>query len=306
MEGAAPRTGEFGDLDHCISAPSQVAFLIAGASGEGCGKGYMERIETEVTRLSAGTMKLEIHANKQAAGAAAARATAEAMHRLDQLGNDFAIIFATGASQIDMLRSLTSVPGLPWSRVQGFHLDEYVGLDENHPASFRRYLREKLTQRVAMRDFFEIDGNAKDIANFCLDYVHKLELANPQLCLLGIGENGHLAFNDPAEADFDDPQGMKMVTLDRTCRQQQVAEGWFRNWQEVPEHALTLTMPTMFRIPKLIVTVPGSRKAQAVRRTIEEPIAAHCPSTLLRRHPDVTLYLDVDSASELNGRSLVR
>ena len=267
---------------------------------------YMEKLGTEVARLNAGTMKLEIHVNKQEASAAAARAVAEEMLRLDQLGNDIAIIFATGASQMDMLQLLTSIPNLPWSRVQGFHLDEYVGLDENHPASFRRYLREKLTRRVLMRDFFEIDGNAKDISKFCFDYARKLELANPQLCLLGIGENGHLAFNDPAEADFNDPRGMKMVTLDRACRQQQVAEDWFRNWEEVPEHALTLTMPTMFRIPKLIVTVPGSRKALAVRRTLEEPIAADCPSTLLRTHPDVTLYLDVDSASELNRQSLAR
>jgi glucosamine-6-phosphate deaminase len=266
----------------------------------------MEKLGTEVIHLSTGKLKLEIHANKQAVGAAAARAVAEEMHRLDKLGNNFAIIFATGASQIDMLHSLTSISGLPWSRVQGFHLDEYVGLDENHVASFRRYLREKLTRRVTLRNFFEIDGNAKDIPRFCQDYVQKLEHANPQLCLLGIGENGHLAFNDPAEADFNDPQGMKMVTLDRACRQQQVAEGWFSTWQEVPEHALTLTMPTMFRIPKLIVTVPGGRKAHAVRRTLEEPIAANCPSTLLRTHPDVTLYLDVDSASELNVQSFAR
>jgi glucosamine-6-phosphate deaminase len=266
----------------------------------------MEKLGTAVTHLRAGKLRLEIHVNKQAAGAAAARAVAEEMHRLSKLKDNFAVIFATGASQIDMLHSLTAISGLPWNRVQGFHLDEYVGLDQNHPASFRRYLREKLTRCAPMRDFFEIDGNAKDIAQFCEDYVQKLEHSNAQLCLLGIGENGHLAFNDPAEADFNDPQGMKMVTLDQVCRQQQVAEGWFSTWQEVPKHALTLTMPTMFRIPKLIVTVPGGRKAHAVRRTLEEPIAANCPSTLLRTHPDVTLYLDVDSASELNVQAFAR
>lgn len=265
----------------------------------------MEKLGTEVKRLKAGAMKLEVHANKKAAGEAAARAVAQEILRLDRSGSNIAVIFATGASQIDMLRTLTSLPDLPWNRVRGFHLDEYVGLDESHPASFRRYLRERLTRRVSLRDFFEIDGNSKDIPKFCEAYVQKLRLANPQLCLLGIGENGHLAFNDPAEADFNDPHGMKMVTLDRACRQQQVAEDWFRCWEEVPEHALTLTMPTMFRIPKLIVTVPGSRKAQAVRRTLEEPIAADCPSTLLRKHPDVTLYLDVDSASELPRESFV-
>lgn len=257
-----------------------------------------------VTHLNSGTMKLEIHVSKKAAGAAAAQAVAEELHRLDQLGNDIGVIFATGASQLDMLEELISIPGLPWNHVQGFHLDEYVGLDESHPASFRRYLREKLTQRVAMREFCEIDGNVEDIDAFCREYIQKLHTADPQLCLLGIGENGHLAFNDPSEADFQDPQPMKMVSLDRMCREQQAAEGWFKSWEEVPEHALTLTIPTLFRIPKLIVSVPGSRKAQAVRRTLEEPLATDCPSTLLRTHPDVTIYLDVDSAAELNGVAL--
>jgi glucosamine-6-phosphate deaminase len=290
-----------------MSASQQAAFWFVGVSGEGCGKEYsMERFGTDVTRLNAGTMKVEIHANKQAAGAAAARAVVEEMRRLDQLGKDIGIIFATGASQLDMLESLTAIPSLPWNHVQGFHLDEYVGLDENHPASFRRYLREKLTQRVHMRDFCAIDGNAKDIPLFCREYMQRLQLADPQLCLLGIGENGHLAFNDPSEADFNDLQGMKMVSLDRMCRQQQVSEGWFQSWKDVPEFALTLTMPTMFHIPKLIVTVPDRRKAQAVRRTLGEPITTACPSTLLRTHPDATIYLDVDSASELNGQSLSR
>src|SRR5271156_813893 len=171
----------------------------------------MKAFNNSFTQFKAGKIKLEIHPTRSAAGEATARATAEELHRLDRLGTDIAVIFATGASQIDMLEALTSIPGLPWKRIHGFHLDEYVGLDENHPASFRRYLREKLTRRVNMREFFEIDGNAEDIDQFCLDYVRKLQLADPQLCLLGIGENGHLAFNDPGEADFNDPLGMKMV-----------------------------------------------------------------------------------------------
>jgi glucosamine-6-phosphate deaminase len=264
----------------------------------------METLGNNVTRLNAGSIKLEIHANKKAAGAAAARAVAQEILRLDQLGKSLGVIFATGASQLETLAALTSIPGLPWNHVQGFHLDEYVGLDENHPASFRRYLREKLTQRVPMREFFEIDGNAEYIDSFCKKYMEKLRLVDPQLCLLGIGENGHLAFNDPAEADFNDPMAMKMVRLDKICRLQQAAEDWFQSWEEVPEHALTLTIPTLFRIRKLIASVPGSRKAQAVRRTLEEPITTDCPSTLLRTHPDVTIYLDVDSAAELNSVSL--
>lgn len=267
-------------------------------------KGLMETLGNNVTRLNAGSIKLEIHASKQAAGAAAARAAAQEILRLNQLDNGLGVIFATGASQLDTLAALTSIPGLPWNHVQGFHLDEYVGLDETHSASFRRYLRENLTRRVHMREFFEINGNAEDIDSFCKNYVEKLHRVDPQLCLLGIGENGHLAFNDPAEADFNDPKAMKMVRLDDICRQQQAAEDWFQSWDDVPEHALTLTIPTLFRIPKLLVSVPGGRKARAIRRTLEEPITTDCPSTLLRTHPDVTIYLDVDSAAELNGVSL--
>ena len=129
--------------------------------------------------------------------------------------------------------------------------------------------------------------------------LRKLRAASPQLCLLGIGENGHLAFNDPAEANFDDPEVIKVVTLDTMCRQQQLAEGWFKSLEEVPERALTLTIPTLFKVPKLIVSVPGIRKATIVRRALEEPISTNFPATILRTHPDATLYLDPESASEL-------
>jgi glucosamine-6-phosphate deaminase len=256
-----------------------------------------------VTSFQAGSLKLEVHSSRQAAGAAAAQAAAEELRRLDSLNKTIGVVFATGASQFETLDALTSTPGLPWEKVQGFHMDEYVGLDEDHPASFRRYLRERLTRRVAMREFHEMDGNAADIDLFGRKYMHTLNLAIPELCLLGIGENGHLAFNDPGVANFNDPQAIKVVNLDDTCRRQQVAEGWFANLAAVPNQALTLTIPTLFRIPKLIVSVPGLRKAHVVRRTLEEPISVNCPSTLLRTHLDATIYLDVDSASELEKTS---
>jgi glucosamine-6-phosphate deaminase len=262
----------------------------------------MTSLNQNITRFKSGTMKLEVHPSRAAAGEAAARAVAEELSRLAHLRKDIGVIFATGASQLTMLEALISILGLPWNQVLGFHMDEYVGLDESHRASFRRYLREKLTGRVVMREFLEMDGNAKDIDAFGREYMHKLNLANPQICLLGIGENGHLAFNDPHEADFNDPQEIKVVTLDNECKQQQVSEGWFENVDTVPKQALTLTIPTLFRVPKLIVSVPGSRKAEAIRRTLVEPIATNCPSTLLRTHPDVTVYLDVDSAAAIADR----
>jgi glucosamine-6-phosphate deaminase len=255
----------------------------------------------ETKHLEAGTIKLQIHANKKAAGEAAARAAAEALRQLDHSESGIGVVFATGASQLETLHALTSIPGLPWGKIQGFHLDEYLGMDEDHPASFRRYLRENLTRRVSMGEFFEIDGSSADPDRVRREYVQKLWAADPQLCLLGIGENGHLAFNDPAEANFNDPDAMKVVTLDAECREQQLAEGWFKSLEEVPERALTLTISTLLKIPKLIVSVPGPRKAQSVRRTLEEPISTACPATILRTHPDVTLYLDRDSAAQLNG-----
>ncbi len=208
---------------------------------------------------------------------------------------------ATGASQFDTLDVLTGISNLPWNRVRGFHLDEYVNLQLHHPASFRGYLRKRLTPKVVMKEFLAIDGTSLDPHQVARDYAEKLRSANPQLCLLGIGENGHLAFNDPATADFNDPLDVKVVQLDAVCRQQQAAEGWFDTLEEVPEYAITLTIPALLRIPKLIVSVPGTRKAKIVRRTFEEAISTECPATILRSHPNVTVYLDQDSAADLNG-----
>ena len=246
-------------------------------------------------------MKVEVHPSRAAAGAAAALASAEALEKLEQTRGSIGVIFATGASQLATLDAITSIDKLPWDRIRGFHMDEYIGISADHPASFRRYLREKLTHKVKMKEFFEVDGSAPNPEQTAQEYAAKLRSADPQLCLLGIGENGHLAFNDPPVADFNDPLDVKIVHLDAVCRQQQVAEGWFKRSEDVPARAITLTIPALFRVPKLIVSVPGSRKAAIMRRTIEEPISTECPATILRTHPDVTVYLDVDSAAELDG-----
>ena len=253
----------------------------------------------EVGFLRVGTLKIEIYPDGQAAGNAAAQAAAIAIIQQAQCSGDIGVIFATGASQINTLRALIAIPGIPWNRVIGFHMDEYENLQLDHPASFHAYLKERLTSRVSMKEFNEIDGTVADLNQLCNEYRKKLRVANPKLCLLGIGENGHLAFNDPPVADFNDPQDMKIVTLDAECRQQQYAEGWFKSLREIPERAVTLTIPTLFRVPKLIASVPGPRKAHIVYRALTEPISTACPSTILRTHPDCTLYLDRESASEL-------
>jgi glucosamine-6-phosphate deaminase len=251
--------------------------------------------------LQIGTLKIEIYPDRRAAGEAAAKAAAVSIQQQAQQVGDIGVIFATGASQISTLEALTAIPGLPWSRVIGFHMDEYENMSTEHPASFRNYLRQRLTSHVAMKEFHEIDGTVADLNCLCQEYANSLQAANPQLCLLGIGENGHLAFNDPPVADFSDPKDMKVVTLDAECRQQQFAEGWFTSLDEIPKRAVTLTIPTLFRVPKLIASVPGPRKAHIVYRALTEPIATDCPATLLRSHPDCTVYLDQDSAKELQS-----
>ncbi len=254
---------------------------------------------TNVRCLQVGRLKLEIYLSAQAAGLAAANATAESLRALSHQPNDIGVIFATGVSQLLMLEKLTSQPNMPWDRVVGFHLDEYVALPIDHRASFRSYLRKHLLGRVHLKEFHEINGTAADLDKACRDYSEQLRASDPHICLLGVGENGHLAFNDPGEADFADPKDIKVVQLDAVCREQQLQEGWFSTLDEVPRKALTLTIPTILRVPKLVVSVPGRRKAAIVRQMLEAPVSSSCPATILRNHPDATVYLDTESSSEL-------
>ena len=259
----------------------------------------MARLNYQVRHFQIENLKIEIYASRAEAGAAAAEATAATLKLLAPQRESIGVIFATGASQLETLRALVKLPGLPWDRIHGFHMDEYVGIAPDHIASFRRYMRHELTQRIPIHSFFEVDGSAADPLGFCRKYAEALHEADPQLCLLGIGENGHLAFNDPGVADFNDPQDMKVVALDLECKQQQVAEGWFPSIAEVPSRAMTLTIPALMRVPRLIVSVPGSRKAEIVNRTLHDSITTVCPATILRTHPDATVYLDEESAAEL-------
>lgn len=268
----------------------------------------MRTPRTEAERIQVGSLRVEIYDSRKALGEAAARAVAGTMRELASHNPTVAVIFATGASQLETLRALTDMPGMPWNQIVGFHMDEYANLPADHPASFRHYLREHLTRRVPLREFHEIDGTVPDIEQTCREYAHLVRSQAPQLCLLGIGENGHLAFNDPPEAHFWDPLDMKVVSLDRTCRQQQVEEGWYSNLDAVPQQALTLTIPALMRVPRLIISVPGRRKESVVKRSLEEPVSTSCPATILRVHSNATVYLDEESAAGLElleGRMVV-
>lgn len=249
--------------------------------------------------LQFGNLAVEVYESAEAMGQAAAASVANHLRELAVSSEIVAVIFATGASQIATLDALTSTPGLPWNQVVGFHMDEYLGISDQHRASFRRYLRERLTSKLRMRQFYGIDGSEANAEETCRQYAELLQQFQPQLCLLGIGENGHLAFNDPLEADFNDPRDIKIVSLDEQCRQQQVNEGWFGSLQEVPERAISLTIPALLRVPRLTASVPGERKAQIVRRTLTEEISTRCPATILRTHPNATIYLDRASSVEL-------
>lgn len=252
-----------------------------------------------VRSLRFGSLAVEVYESTEAMGQAAAEAAASQLRELAAASEAVGVIFATGASQMATLNALTAMPGVPWDKVVGFHMDEYLGISDQHPASFRRYLRERLTDKVRMNRFYGIDGNEAKADETCRRYAELLRQHQPQLCLLGIGENGHLAFNDPAEANFNDALDLKIVSLDERCRQQQVNEGWFGSVAEVPKRAITVTIPALLRVSRLIASVPGERKAHIVRRTLTEEISTRCPATIMRNHSGTTIYLDPASAAEL-------
>ena len=208
-------------------------------------------------------------------------------------------MFATGNSQFDFLAALVRDERVDWTRVVGFHMDEYVGIAADHPASFRRYLRERIVEQVPIAEFHFIEGDAPDPGTESARYAVLLRDHALDLCCLGIGENGHLAFNDPPVADFDDPLDVKVVELDEACRRQQVGEGHFPDVSSVPAHAITVTIPALLRAATVLAIVPEARKAAPVARALRGPVETACPASVLRRHAHATLYLDADSAAAL-------
>jgi glucosamine-6-phosphate deaminase len=209
------------------------------------------------------------------------------------------VILATGQSQIKFLDSLINLGEIDWSKITFFHLDEYLGIDANHAASFRRYMREKVENRVHPGLFHYIKGDAIQPIEECNRYSQLLQAQPIDLCCLGLGENGHLAFNDPSVADFEDPQIVKLVKLELATRQQQVNQGLFVNLEAVPQYAFTVTLPLLGTAKKIICLAPEKRKAAAVKAMLLESITATLPASFLRMQRQATLFLDIDSASYL-------
>jgi glucosamine-6-phosphate deaminase len=249
--------------------------------------------------FSAGSLRVEVYRSNAEMGRAAAAQVAARLGQALAGGKIARFIMATGNSQISYTASLLQDFGLPWDRIECFHMDEYVGMDANHPASFRRWMRERVESVVHPRAFHYIRGDAPDPQAECARYAALLQAAPIDVISLGIGENGHIAFNDPPVADFNDPKAVKIVPLDDTCKRQQVGEGHFPDLASVPTHAISLTIPTLLAPAAIFCLVPESRKAAAVRDTLEGPIATSCPASILRRSSRARLFLDADSAALL-------
>lgn len=229
--------------------------------------------------------------------AAAARHAARSLRQVIARTGNARIVAATGASQLEFLQELTSQPDVDWQRVELFHLDEYDGIPESHPASFRRYLRENLIDRTGIVRYHFLDGQA-DLDDVRRRVGAELSRESIDVMFAGIGENGHLAFNDPP-ADFDATDPYIVVALDEACRRQQVGEGWFARIEDVPTTAISMSIQQMLKAREMLVVVPDERKAAAVKAALEGPMTPLVPASILRTHPNLTLYLDEPAASLL-------
>ncbi len=213
------------------------------------------------------------------------------------------VIIATGASQFEMLSHLKDEKDIDWSKVNFFHLDEYIGLPEDHPAGFRKYLRERFINLLPVppMSFTPVNGSDPDPEKVCRELEERISQFPIDVAFIGIGENGHIAFNDPP-ADFETERAYLVITLDEACRKQQLGEGWFPTFDDVPKQAISMGVKQILKSKAIINTVPDERKAKAVKGAIEGPLTNTCPASILRTHADCHTFLDVNSASLLENR----
>jgi len=243
-------------------------------------------------------MVIKIYDDKTSLGRAAAEQAAVSLRKAIQEGGRARIIAATGASQFEFLDALTAMPGIEWPRVEMFHLDEYVGLPASHPASFRKYLLERLIQRTGIRKYHFLEGDG-DVPKAVRMVAAELVAAPIDVAFVGIGENGHLAFNDPP-ADFQTEEPYLIVDLDEACRRQQVGESWFAELSQVPKRAISMSVGQILKSKEIIAVVPEARKAQAVKSCFEGEISPLAPASILRTHAHATVFLDKESAALLS------
>jgi glucosamine-6-phosphate deaminase len=244
-------------------------------------------------------LKASVYPDRKKMGAAVAKAVASKMSELQSTGQVVRIIFAAAPSQDDFLSALIREENIDWKKVIAFHMDDYIGLSPESDQSFRYYLEQHLFNHVQCGEINFIDKNAPDAEQECKRYATLLNESQVHIVCLGIGENGHIAFNDPPVADFDDQETVKVVELDQECRQQQVNDGCFPTLYDVPTHAITLSLPALMSGQNLYCTVPGPRKANAVYKALNDPISTDCPATILRQHENMELFLDNYSAGQM-------
>jgi glucosamine-6-phosphate deaminase len=243
-------------------------------------------------------MLLKVFPDKSSLSQAAAEQAATAIRNAISRQGRARIVAATAASQIHFLEALTKAPSIDWSKVEAFHLDEYIGLPVTHPGSFRKMLLEQLIQKTGLSKYHLLDGDAPDPAAVARRVSKELASSPVDIEFLGIGENGHVAFNDPpANFEMEDPY--IIVELDEACRRQQVGEAWFANISQVPRRALSMSVRQVLKAKEILAVVPDERKAQAIRACFTGEISPMAPASILRTHPNATIYLDKNSASLL-------
>lgn len=248
-------------------------------------------------------MNIKVFKDKVSLAAAAAEQAAAIIRNAIRENGRARIIAATGASQFEFLDALTKAADIDWKRVEMFHLDEYIGLPISHPASFRNYLLKRLINRVGISRYYLLDGEG-DPASVAREIGNILNAATVDVAFVGVGENGHLAFNDPP-ADFETEEPYLVVELDEACRRQQLGEGWFASIEEVPRKAISMSVRQILKSREIICVVPDKRKARAVAACFEGEISPDVPASILRSHEKTTVYLDRDSASLLSSASVV-
>lgn len=248
-------------------------------------------------------MVIKIYEDKTSLGRAAAEQAAVSLRQAIQEGRRARIIAATGASQFEFLDALTAMPAIEWPRVEMFHLDEYIGLPASHPASFRKYLLERLINKTGITKYHFLDGEG-DVPAVVRRVSAELTDAPVDIAFVGIGENGHLAFNDPP-ANFQTEEPYIIVDLDEHCRRQQVGEGWFANLSEVPKRAMSMSVRQILKAREILCVVPDARKAQAVKSCLEGEVSPLAPASILRTHPNTTVFLDKLSSALLSPKSIM-
>lgn len=257
------------------------------------------RCGTCTDQLVVDNLAVSIDRSRALMGTNAARNVVDRMKMLLRKQDRISMVFAAAPSQQEFLMELCQTEGIDWTCVTAFHLDEYVGLPDNAPQRFGNFLKRSIFDMVSFAGVHYLNGNAEDLDGECARYAALLQEHPLDIACIGIGENGHIAFNDPHVADFDDPQTVKVVSLDERCRLQQVHDGCFAELGAVPTHALTLTIPAIVAAKWVYCMVPGASKQEAVKATLEGPVSTKCPASVLRRHPHATLFLDSESAGLL-------